>query len=698
MLELDELKSLHDKAYNHNQVTRERAADDLVFYWVTQWDDNLLGESQLSYRGEFNILRKAGRQILADLRSNPIQVDFEPTEENADDGAELLDGLYRSSDRSNTSIEAYDNANTENVVCGFGAWELYTEYESNRVGDERQVIKRKPIWEANNAAYVDPNAKLADKSDGKYWSVLTSYSEDGYKDLAEELTGERPDNVGQSFKHPEESYVFPWFSEDKKIWVTSFYHKTKELEKILALEDPFGSVVTVREDSIAEVEDELIAAGYSVVDERTVERWVIHKYIASGEEILSCDRIPGEEIPVVPVYGERSFVEGEEHWEGVTRLAKDPQRLRNFQLSYLADIVSRSPRNKPIFHRDQIAGYENMYEENGADNNFPYYLMNRTDANGEMLPIGPVGEMPEQKMPTSLVASIDLSRQAVEDVANPGIPQDIADPDLSGKAVMALQSRLDQQSIVYQQNMKHSKRYDAKVYASMAAEVYDSPRTVMITLPDGQQKQMKIMETVIDRQTGKAVTLNDLTGSEFEVYSKIGQSYQTIKEQTMDRLTQMAQAVGPTDPMFKILSLKLLQMTDGADFDDLRQYAHKQLLLEGIKEPESDDDKEFLAQAQQSKAPDPNMVLAMAEDKKGQAALLREQREMFSAQHKAQNEQGKLVIDQFEAETDRMDTQIEAQKAGADIDNTRIDSFGKQLDNAAKASQLSARGMAISTG
>jgi hypothetical protein len=118
MLELDEIKSLHDKAYDSNQVTRERAADDQVFYWVTNWDDNLLGESQLQYRGEFNILRKAGRQIIADLRSNPIQIDFEPKADSREDGADLLDGLYLSDDRVNTTLESYDNASHEAVVCG----------------------------------------------------------------------------------------------------------------------------------------------------------------------------------------------------------------------------------------------------------------------------------------------------------------------------------------------------------------------------------------------------------------------------------------------------------------------------------------------------------------------------------------------------------------------------------------------------
>ena len=200
MLNLSELKKLQDKAYNHGTVTRERAADDCVFYHVTQWDDTLLGESQLQYRGEFNIIRKAGRQIIGDLRENPISIDFTPKADSRDDGADLLDGLYLTDDKKNTSQESYSNATQEAVVCGVGAWELYTEFESNRAGNENQVIRRRPVYEANNNCFWDPNAKRLDKSDAKYCSILKGYSEDGYNDLVKELTGEEPEtSVMQSF-------------------------------------------------------------------------------------------------------------------------------------------------------------------------------------------------------------------------------------------------------------------------------------------------------------------------------------------------------------------------------------------------------------------------------------------------------------------------------------------------------------------
>ncbi len=694
MLSLEELKRLHDKAYNNGTITRERGADDLVFYWVTQWDDNLLGESSLQYRGEFNILRKAGRQIMTDLRTHPVQVEFDPVNEAREDAGELIDGLYRTDDRKNTSVEAYHTATNEAVVCGVGAWELYTEYETNRMGDENQVIRRRPVYEANNNCMWDPNAKRQDKSDADYVSILKPYTENGYKDLVEELTGERPKNVAMSsFSNPEESYAFPWAGgQNAYIYVTCFYHREKVKDRVITLEDPLGQYLAVRESDMEPIMDELIDAGYEIESTKDIERWQITKYIASGAEIIETYEIAGENIPVIPVYGERAFIEGEEHYEGVTRLAKDPQRLRNFQMSYLADIVSRSPRPKPIFNPEQIQGFEFMYEETGSDNNYPYYLQNAKNAQGEPLPVGPVAQMPEQPMPTALMQSIVLSREAVGDVAPANVPQDIADVDLSGKAVAALQNRLDEQSLVYQENMKHAKRRDGEVYASMASDIYDAPREVTLTLPDGTRKKTQIMEVVQDRETGEVITVKDLTNMQWDVYADIGPTYASKKEQTIDQLGAMAQQVMQTDPaMHKALIMKQLSLMDGVNFDDVRDYARKQLVMMGFKEPETEEEMMRLQQAQQNQQPDPNMLLAMAENKKGDAAIMREQRENVKTAANIENDQAKTQIDVFEAQTDRMNTQIKAAEANATINQKNIDAFGKQLENMAKASAFRAR-------
>lgn len=718
MLTLKKLKKLHDLAYCYGQETRLRAADDLLFYWVTQWDDASLGETTLQYRGQFDVLRKAGRQIMADLRSNPIQIDFVPASESRDDGADILDGLYLTDDRANTTLESYDNAVGEAVVCGVGAWELYTKYASNRAGIDHQVICRRPVYEANNNLFWDPNAKQLDKGDANHVSWLQAYSPDGYQDLCRDLCPEDYDEDDDekesrskkkkrereearrpaSFAEPEQSYVFPWMgSGNDLIYIVSFYHRRKIKDKVITFTDPMGQPLVLRESDLSEVMDDLIDDGYEIVSEREIKRWEVRKYIASGEKILNGkmgkdgeregEVIAGENIPIVPTYGERAFIEGEEHYEGITRLAKDPQRLRNFQLSYLADIVSRSPRPKPIFTSEQIQGFEFMYEENGADNNYPYYLQNRFDANGQPLPIGPIAVMPEQTIPQALMASIELSRQAVEDVANPGLPQDIADPDLSGKAVNALTNRLDQQSIVYQQNLKHAKRRDAEIYASMAVEVYDAPREVTLTQPDGTTKKVKIMEMIQDKETGELVALNDLTNTEYDVYAEIGPSYSSKKEQTIEQLTSMAGAMAPIDPqMAKMLMLQTLTLINGVNMEDIRAYARKQLVLSGAVEPDTPEEEQMLAQAsQQQQQPDADMVLAQAEMEKAKAAQMNAQRMAMNDQMTAQNNQAKTQIDAFRAQTDRAAVEVDAQQTGAEIQFTKVKTAGAMLENMHKA-------------
>lgn len=690
-MELDTLKKLHDKAYNNSEVPREQAADDIVFYNVTQWDDQLLQDSQLSYRGQFDILRKAGRQIMAKIQENPVQVDFKPKDEARQDDANILDGIYRTDDRVNTTIESYTVAVNEAIVCGLGAWELYTEYNSNDPEDRSQVIKRTPIYEANNVLFIDPNARRLDKSDAMYMSILKAYSEDGYKELYKELTGEESNgNYSQNFKYPEHSYSFPWFSQDRKIYVSTFYHREKKTKKIIELSAPDGATFLIEGDDFKEYEDQLMDGDLEVSGEKEVERWEVTRYIASGEEILSEDRIPGENIPVVPIYGERAVIEGVEYWEGITRLSKDPQRLRNFSLSYLADIVSRSPRNKPIYLPEQVQGFEDMYKVTGADNNYPYLLQNMLDGNGNKLPMGPVGEQPEQKIPSALMAVIDQTRLSVEDVANPGLPQNLSDPDLSGKAVMALQNRMDNQSAIYQQNMKHAKRRDGEIYASMAAEIYDSPRQVMLTEADGEQKQVMMMQQVFDPARGEAVVKNNINRMEFDVYSDIGPNYSTVKEQTLDQLQVIYQSVPPDSPLKNAILLKQLEMIDGLSFEDVRRYARRELVLNGFREPSTPEEAQALQQKQQSE----QQQVMEAKQLQTQAVMGEAQARMMEGQaemQKSANQADENRIKQYRAETERQKVMVEAAEAGIDSAKTQAETRSTEIDNSAKASALSAQ-------
>lgn len=681
-MKLEDLKRDFDRDYCAGQTVREMAADDLVFYWVTHWDDAMLNSSNLAYKGQFDVLRKAGRQIIGDLRSNEVSIDFHPIDESREDGADFIDGLYRTDDRRNSSIEAYDYSLQEAVVCGFGAWEVFTRYQSDRSGSEIQIIDRRYIPEAVNTVFWDANAKALDKSDAARCAILYAYTEDGYKALREEL-GLDEESYPSSFSDPVNDYTFTWISDDKKIYVVRYYYRKKVTDTLYTLQTPYGDEIKYRKSDIDDLMDELLEAGYTITSEKKIKRWKVTLYVASGSEILSEEEVACEYIPVISTYGERAFVDGQEVFEGVTRLAKDPQRLRDFMMSYVADIVSRSPREKPIFYPEQIEGFQDMYEEAGSENNYPYLLQNRTTADGQPLPVGAVGVMPSTQIPNALLTGIDLTRQAVEDVANPGLPQDIADPDTSGKAILALQNRLDQQSIVYQQNFKTAKRYDAQVYVSFASSIMDTPRDVTLTLPDGTRKRSKVMDIVIDKETGEPVVLNDITNQEFEVYATISRSYVNRKEQTIEHIDDTIAQLPPGTPLQMALMYKKMTLIEGVDFDDIRDYSRKQLVISGFREPENEEEAALLQQQSEPK-PDPAMILAQAEVLKGQAANKKADIDMFNAQQNAMNNQIGSQVDIYKAQTERINSQVNAEKVGAEINYKRIDTIGKQAERMLK--------------
>ena len=695
-LDLKELMRLHDTSYSSGQVNREQSADDMIFHWVTHWDDQTLEESTLGYRGEFDLLRKAYRQIIAELAENPVQVDFDPVGDTKEDVADFLDGIYRTEDGENSTIEAYSQAESEAVVCGCGAWELYTEYEEMGGNNRNQVIKRRPLYEANNNVYWDPNSKRLDRGDAGWVDALVPYSEDGYRKLVKEMTGEELDVGMPSFKYPEQSYTFPWIGgEGKKVYVVRFYHREKVKSKILTFTDPFGETLQYKESEVKGYEDYIIDMGLKQDEEATkvVEEYEVRLYIASGAEILNGEMneetgeregeiIVGQNLAIVPMYGERAFIEGEETYEGFVKLAKDPQRLRDFALSYEADVLSRSPRPKPIYWQEQIAGHEDMYGETGSENNYPYLIMNRVAEDGTPLPVQAIGVSPEQTIPQSVFEMIDQTRQAVEDVANPGIPQDVADPDMSGKAIHAIQARIDKQSIIYQIHRKHAKRRDSKIYAGMAAEIFDVPRKMTVTKKDGSRSEDEIMKSTIG-EDGNVVVLNDFRDASFKTYSKIGPSYSSQKEQTVERITMMIPNMDPGDPIRRALLLKSLELMDGVEFDDIKEYAKKELILSGITEPETDEEKAMLEQAQnQPQKPDANMQLALAEMEKAKVGHEKNQIEVMKIQANTQNENVKRMIDKFGAITDRLETQISAQEAGANIDFKRAERMDKQVETA----------------
>ncbi|EPO6584298.1 portal protein [Enterobacter hormaechei] len=658
MAENERLNSIlckFDADWMASDEARTEATNDLYFSRVSQWDDWLSDYTTLQYRGQFDVVRPVVRKLVAEMRRNPIDVLFRPKDGADPNSADVLMGMYRTDMRHNTAKISVNIAVREQIEAGVGAWRLITEYEDQDPTSNNQVIRRVPIHEACTHVVWDSNSKQMDKSDAMHCTVINAMSRDGWKAFAEK-NGFDEDEI-PSFQNPDMNWLFPWLTSDV-VYVGEYYEVEEKKETVFIYQDPLtGEPVSYFQRDIKDVIDELADKGMVKVAEKKVKRRRVYKSIITCTTILkNREPIAGEHIPIVPVYGEWSFAGDKEVYEGVVRLTKDGQRLRNMIMSFNADIVARTPKKKPIFWPEQIEGYEYMY---GGNDDYPYYLLNRTDENNGDLPVQPISYMENPEVPQANAYMLEAATNSVSQVATMGVDAEVANGQVAFDTVNQLNMRADLETYVFQDNLATAMRRDGEIYQSMVNDIYDVPRQVMMTLEDGTEKQVQLLTQAVDYQTGTVVTLNDIRGR-YECYTDTGPSFQSMKEQNRAEIQELLAKVPPGTPEWQMLLLQYFTLLDGKGVEMMREYANKQLVMMGLKKPETPEEMQMVEQAQQQpKEPSPEQTQAQGVLLQGQAELL-----------KAQNQQMQIQVDAAKAEGQN---QLNAAKVAEIFNNMDLD-------------------------
>jgi len=636
-----------DRDWTASDEARTEATNDLFFSRVSQWDDWLSDYTTLQYRGQFDVVRPVVRKLVAEMRQNPIDVMFKPKDGASPDAADILMGMYRTDMRHNTAKISVNVAVREQIEAGIGAWRLVTEYEDQDPTSNNQIIRRVPIHEACSHVVWDANSKQMDKSDAKHCTLISALSKDGWSAFAEEYGLDEDDMP--DFQSPSSNWIFPWTTGDV-YYIAEYYEVEEKKELVFIYQDPMtGEPVSYFKRDIADVIDELSDKGMVKIGERKVKRRRVYKTLLTQSAILK-DRelIAGEHIPIVPVFGEWSFAGDKEVYEGVVRLTKDGQRLRNMIMSFNADIVARTPKKKPIFYPEQIAGYEHMYS--GKDD-YPFYYLNRTDENNGDLPPAPIAYMEDPEVPQANAYMLEAATNAVREVADTGVDAAAAGGQVAFDTVNQLNMRSDLETYVFMDNLATAMRRDAEIYSSIVNDIYDVPRTVSMTLEDGSEKEVQLMTQVIDFQSGNSVTLNDVRGR-YETYTDIGPSFQSMKQQNRSEIADLLTKVQQGTPEYQMLLLQYFTLLDGKGVEMMREYANRQLVTMGLKKPETPEEQQWLAEAQQAQQgqQDPNALIAQAQVIAAQAEAERARNETaqtqikaFTAQQDAQESQANTV-------------------------------------------------------
>ena len=601
---------------------RLQCLEDRRFYSISgaQWEGNLLDQFENRPRLEVNKIALSVIRIINEYRNNRVTVDFVSKDGVANDKlAEVCDGLYRADEKDSVANEAYDNAFEEAVGGGFGAWRLRADYEDHENDeDERQRILIEPIYDADSSVWFDLDSKRQDKSDAKVCFVIAGMTHSSYVDTWGDDPASWPKTVHQS--------EFDWLTPDV-VYVAEYYRVEEVGETVRIFETIDGSeerYTTYDFNEDEQLEEMLAAVGTREVRQKRVKKKKVHKYIMSGSQILEdCGYIAGKCIPIIPVFGKRWFIDNIERCMGHVRLAKDAQRLKNMQLSKLAEISALSTIEKPIFVPEQVAGHQVMWSEDNLKQ-YPYLLVNPiTDQNGAQAVGGPVGYTKPPQIPPAMAALLQITEMDIDQILGTQSAGEEVTSNLSGKAVELIQTRLDMQTFIYMSNFSKAMRRCGEVWLSMAKELYVEDERKMKVIDVTDTVNSITMMTPAISEIGEVIMENDLSKASFDVDVDVGPSSSSKRSATVRALTGMMQITADPEMQSVLGSMAMMNM-EGEGISEVREFFRQKLIRMGVVKPTEAEAEEMMA-AMQNQKPDPNAVFlqAAAEEATAKAAKAR---------------------------------------------------------------------------
>lgn len=622
------LNNLHSDAlaqFNDIQTAlrdeRLQCLQDRRFYSLagSQWEGPLWDIYENKPRFEVNKIHLSVIRIINEYRNNRITVDFTPKPGQDDKLAETCDGLYRADEKDSVADEAYDNAFEEAVGGGFGAWRLRNVYEDDEDEEnEHQRIMIEPIFDADSSVFFDLNSKRQDKSDARYCYVVTSMTRQSYKETWGDDPTDWPKEIHQ--------YEFDWCTPDV-VYVAEYYKVEDVTETIRIFRAIDGTEERYRQadfNADPALEETLAAIGSQEVRQRKIKTRKVHKYIMSGGRILEdAGYIAGKEIPIVPVYGKRWFVDNVERCMGQVRLAKDAQRLKNMQLSKLGEISALSSVEKPILTPEQVTGHQVMWADDNI-RNYPYLLINPiTGPDGSQQVSGPVAYTRSPQIPPAMAALMQITEQDMQDILGSSQQADKMVSNISGKAIEMIQTRLDMQTFIYMSNFAKGMQRCGEIWLSMARDIYVEEGRKMKTIgPNDEVGMVELMQPTVS-EAGEVVMDNDLSRAKFDVNVEVGPSSTSKRAATVRALTGMM-AITDDQQTKQVLQAMAMMNMEGEGISDVRDYFRKQLVRMGVVKPTDQEQEEMMVELQ-GQPEDPNKIFlqAAAEEAIAKAAKAR---------------------------------------------------------------------------
>jgi len=524
---IEEAKQFLHFCSENDSNNRVEALDDLKFAGGDQWPVEIQNSRLLESRPYLTINKIDAycRQISNQQRQQrPRMVAHGMNTESDEKVAEIITGILRHIENQSDADAAYDNAFEFAVRMGWGYWRILYDYPRPDSMEQELYVKR---IENPFMVYFDPNSNEPDGSDAEKCLITEVISKESFRKMypgADDGGGFNPRGTGDSQSE--------WITKED-IRIAEYFYTEHKRTKLYLLSDG----TTCYEDEKPS-ESMMLDAGVYVVSKRETIKKQIKWCKLTGMQVLEQRDWPGRYIPVVPVYGQQLIVDSKKKKFGLTRMAKDPQRMYNFWSTALTESVALAPKAKFLLAEGQDEGHE--MEWNTANiKSMPVLRYKQTDSEGRIAPV-PTRIQPEPP-PTGMVTALqglNSDLMAVVGIYDPAqLPQGMQ----SGKALNGQQQQTDMTNFHYYDNLTRSIRQSGRICLDLIPHIYSEERVMRIIGADGKGELVTVNQKAQDEQ-GVDQVLNDVTTGEYDIVMETGPGYASKRQEAVDSMMTLLTA------------------------------------------------------------------------------------------------------------------------------------------------------------
>jgi hypothetical protein len=492
------------------------AVDDMRFTTGDQWASDTTRDRIDRPCLVDNRLAASVHQVCNSQRMNRPMIKVSAKKENSDDDVvDIINGFLRHIQYQSDSESAVDWAFDCAVRGGIGWFRIKTEYDDDESFDQTITIDR--IDNLENVKIPFHLCHEIDCRDMPFAFVESTMSRD-------EFETRWPDANPTNWKT--DVTQAGWLT-DKTLRIAEYFKIEETKTKLHRLSD--GKVSREKPQQI-----EGLPPPPDVVASRDViERRILWYKLTAGA-ILEQGEFPGNWIPLIPVIGEEVLVGGKRKFLSFIKHAKDPQKMRNYWVSAIAERIALASKAKWVVASTQIENYENEWVNSNRSNNTVLHYDPVVE--GGVLVPPPQPAQPAQADMALIQAANDSTESIKATLGMFDASLGTNGPEKSGKAIQARQNQSDNGTYHIFDNCAKAMRHAGRIIVDLIPEVIDTERAIKIL---GEDQKTKIVK--VNQEFSTDGKIYDVRVGEYDVLVETGPSFLSKQQETASNLRDLSQ-------------------------------------------------------------------------------------------------------------------------------------------------------------